>query len=206
MSERLLEGLIVGVDLDGVCTDFYGKMREVAAEWFERPLSELTEDVSYGLPEWGITDLDQYTSLHRFAVTQRELFSSAPMIAGARKYLRLLSNEGARIRIITHRLFIHYFHNAAVAQTVDWLDRHGIPYWDLCFMKDKEQVGADVYIEDTPSNVARLRANELFTICFGNSTNRSISEPRATSWKHAYQLVHTEAQRRKADGSFPRAE
>jgi hypothetical protein len=33
-----LEGLILGVDLDGVCADFYARMREVAAEWFERPL------------------------------------------------------------------------------------------------------------------------------------------------------------------------
>ena len=30
---------------------------------------------------------------------------------------------------------------AAVEQTVAWLDHHGIPYWDLCFMKDKAAVG-----------------------------------------------------------------
>ncbi|HEX6600829.1 MAG TPA: hypothetical protein VF034_16055 [Gemmatimonadaceae bacterium] len=205
MAGKPLDGLILGVDLDGVCADFYAKMREVAAEWFERPLDDLTPDVSYGLPEWGITGSEQYTSLHRFAVTQRELFSSAAMIPGARKYLRLLSNEGARIRVITHRLFIHYFHNAAVAQTVDWLDRYGIPYWDLCFMKQKEQVGADIYLEDTPSNVASLRAEGFYTICFGNSTNKDVAEPRATSWEHAYALVHAEADRRRHSGDFPRA-
>ena len=64
---------------------------------------------------------------------------------GARKYLRHMSDEGARVRIITHRLFIQYFHKVAVSQTIDWLDQNGIPYWDLCFMKAKEQVGADIY-------------------------------------------------------------
>lgn len=185
-----LQDVILGVDLDGVCADFYGRMREIAAEWFERPVGELTPEVSYGLREWGVKTDDQYQSLHRFAVTQRELFKTAPMIPGARKYLRRLSDDGCRIRIITHRLFIHFFHNTAVSQTIDWLDAHGIPYWDLCFMREKEQVGADVYIDDSPGNVERLRGKSCFTICFANSTNRRISEPRADSWEHVYTLVH----------------
>lgn len=183
-------GVIVGVDLDGVCADFYTRMREIAAEWLERPLEDLTPDVSFGLPEWGLKNIEQYNSLHRFAVTQRELFKTAPMIPGARRHLRLLSDEGARIRIITHRLFIHYFHRIAVEQTIDWLDANGIPYWDLCFMKDKEQVGADVYVDDSPANIERLRSKNLYTICFANSTNQETPEPRAKSWEHAYRLIH----------------
>jgi 5'(3')-deoxyribonucleotidase len=181
--------IVIGVDLDGVCADFYGRMRQIAAEWFERPVEELSGEVSYGLSEWGITNKSQYDSLHRFAVTQRELFSSMEMIPGARKYLRMLSDEGFRIRIITHRLFIHYFHAAAVQQTVNWLDSHGIPYWDLCFMKEKTQVGADIYIEDSPYNVEQLRGKGLNTICFGNSTNRHIEAPRAESWQEVYALA-----------------
>src|SRR6266446_4344635 len=96
------------------------------------------------------------------------------MIHGARRYLRKLSNEHARIRIITSRLTIPYFHVAAVSQTINWLDRHGIPYWDLCFMKQKEQVGADVYIEDSPGNVKSLRDGGFYTICFGNTTNVEV--------------------------------
>src|SRR5882672_5850965 len=79
-TSKVLDGLILGVDLDGVCADFYARMREIAAEWFERPLHELTPDVSYNLPEWGIKTQDEYNSLHRFAVTQRDLFKTAPMI------------------------------------------------------------------------------------------------------------------------------
>lgn len=189
-----LHGFIIGVDLDGVCSDFYGRMREIASEWLECPIENLPTDVSYGLPEWGINGTQQYQSLHRFAVTQRSLFKTSPMIPGARRYLRLLSDDGARIRIITHRLFIHYFHNAAVSQTIDWLDENGIPYWDLCFMKDKEQVGADIYVEDTPFNIEKLRGSELFTVCFANSTNKNISNPRANSWEEVYTLIHKHVQ------------
>ena len=188
-----LEGTIIGIDLDGVCSDFYGRMREIAAEWFERPLSDLTTDVSYGLDEWGIQQPDQHESLHRFAVTQRQLFETSPMIPGARLYLRKLSDEGARIRIVTHRLFIHYFHNLAVSQTVDWLGRNGIPCWDLCFMKDKEQVRADIYVEDNPANITRLRGEGFYTICFGNSSNKDVSAPRSESWSEVYRLVHEHA-------------
>lgn len=189
-KEISLQGLILGVDLDGVCADFYARMRAIAAEWYERPLETLTTDVSHGLREWGVRTPEEYESLHRFAVTQRGLFKTSLMIPGARKYLRLLSDEGARIRIITHRLYIHYFHNLAVSQTIDWLDEHGIPYWDLCFMKEKEQVGADVYVDDSPENVKRLRNKGLYTICFSNSTNHMIANPRAKSWNHVYKLVH----------------
>lgn len=185
-----IEGTIIGVDLDGVCSDFYGRMREIAAEWFERNLEELTTEVTHGLTEWGIKDEEQYQSLHRFAVTQRALFETSPMVPGARKYLRMLSDEGARIRIITHRLFIHHFHRAAVGQTIDWLDKNGIPYWDLCFMKQKAQAGADIYVEDTPENILELRNNNLYTICFGNSTNKYVEKPRAESWKEVYDLIH----------------
>lgn len=182
--------IVLGIDLDGVCADFYGRMREIAAEWFERRVDELTEEVSYGLPEWGIDPEkpEQYQNLHRFAVTERELFKTTPMVPGARRVLRRLSDEGYRIRIITHRLFIHYFHAMAVQQTIEWLDHHGLPYRDLCFMKDKDQVGANIYIEDAPRNV-ELRARGFYTICFANSTNKDVADPRAAGWEEVYQLV-----------------
>lgn len=185
--------VVLGVDLDGVCADFYSRMREVAAEWFETKIDDLPTEVTYGLPEWGIANSEQYQSLHRFAVTQRDLFRTVPMIPGARKVLRRLSNEGYRIRIITHRLFIQYFHEVAVRQTIEWLDKNGIPYWDLCFMKEKDQVGADIYVEDSPGNIEALRQAGHYAICFGNSTNRYIPGPKADTWEEVYALIKQRA-------------
>ena len=182
------EQIVLGIDLDGVCADFYYQMRIITAEWLECDIDDLTQDVSYGLKEWGIKD-DEYLSLHRFAVTQRDLFSNVPMIPGARKYLRKLSDEGFRVRIITHRLFIQYFHDRAVLQTMEWFDNNGIPFWDLCFMKEKDQVGANIYVEDSPGNIKALRDRGFYTICFSNSTNKDITDPKANNWDEVYKLI-----------------
>jgi 5'(3')-deoxyribonucleotidase len=189
MSNDRRRPVVLGVDLDGVCADFYGHMRVLTAEWFERPLEEIPEHVSYGLPEWGVTP-QTYPSLHRWAVSGRDLFREVPMIPGARRILRRMSNEGYHIRIITHRLFIAYFHAMAVQQTIEWLDHHGIPYSDLCFMKEKDQVGADIYVEDNPNALQNLRNAGLRAICFANSTNVGIGPPRAANWDEVYTLVH----------------
>lgn len=183
---------ILGVDLDGVCADFYEGLRNVAAEWLGVPLEKLTRNFSYGLKEWRLERAGGYDDLHRFAVTQRQLFSSLCPVDDAPAVLRRLSAKKVWIRIITHRLFIPHFHQEAVRQTIEWLDRQGIPYWDLCFMKDKTAVGADLYIEDSPKNIKALREDKHRTIIFTNSTNVGLTGLRADSWKQAEVLVLSE--------------
>jgi 5'(3')-deoxyribonucleotidase len=118
--------------------------------------------------------------------------------------LRRLSNRDVRIRIITHRLFIKYFHETAIRQTIEWLDRYDFPYWDLCFMKEKAAVGADLYIEDSPLNVERLRAGGNDTIVFTNSTNREVPPPRASSWAEVEELVMERIGRHRRAAAEPR--
>ena len=180
---------ILGVDLDGVVGDFYGAMRKIAAEWLDKPPESLTAEVSFGLDEWGIAEYGGYERLHRFAVTQRNLFRDMEPIKDAPAVLRKLSNCGIRIRIITHRLFLKYSHKTTITQTVDWLDSRDIPYWDLCFMADKGAVGAHVYIDDSPANINRLRDQGCRTIVFSNSTNREFPGPRANNWQDIEKLV-----------------
>lgn len=170
--------------------DFYGGLRPIAAEWLGRNVDSLPLEVSWGLPEWGIDAAPGgYLDLHKFAVTQRDLFRQLTPFPGAAPVLRRLSKRGVRIRIITHRLFIKYFHHVAIQQTVSWLDYHGIPYWDLCFMSDKAAVGADLYIEDSPDNVGKLRADGHHTIVYANSTNRTLAGPRAENWEQVETMV-----------------
>lgn len=195
MSSR---SFVFGVDLDGTCADFYGGLRPIAAEWLGVDVDKLPTEISWGLPEWGIDEAPGgYERLHRFAVTQKDLFRVLEPMPGAPLALRKLSSEGVRIRIITHRLFIKYFHQVAVQQTVTWLDRHDIPYWDLCFMRDKAAVGADLYIEDSPENINKLRADNHPTIVYSNSTNRHLAKPRADEWDQVVELVLDEVERWK---------
>ena len=92
---------VFGVDLDGVCADFYAGLRPIAAEWLGVDVNTLPERVSWRLPEWGIDKAPGgYEALHRFAVTQRELFRQLPPMPGAPQALRELSKADIRIRII----------------------------------------------------------------------------------------------------------
>jgi 5'(3')-deoxyribonucleotidase len=192
---------VLGVDLDGVCADFYGSMKEIAAEWLGKSGADLPTEVGYGLEEWGINQRE-YRKLHRFAVTQRNLFRRMEPIRGCGPVLRRLSAQGVRIRIITHRLYIEYFHQTSVAQTVEWLDDHGIPYWDLCFMREKGEVGADLYIDDAPMNIEALQREGKDVIVFTNSTNRHMdtdSDHRAADWTQLEQLVLKRYKRHQRD-------
>ena len=180
---------VFGVDLDGVCADFIGALRPIAAEWLGVRVDELPEKVTYGFSEWKLERAGKYEDLHRFAVIQRDLFRKLNPIEGAPAVLRRLSARKIRIRLITHRLYIKYFHQEAITQTTEWLEHHGIPYWDLCFMRDKAAVGADLYIEDSPDHVQRLREDGHKTIVFTNSTNKGLPGPRADSWLEVESLV-----------------
>jgi 5'(3')-deoxyribonucleotidase len=180
---------ILGVDLDGVVGDFYGSIRKIAAEWLDKPLESLTTEVTYGLGEWGIDEFGGYDRLHRFAVTQRNIFRDMEPLKDAPATLRKLSHLDIRIRIITHRLFLKYSHRTSITQTVEWLDNYDIPYWDICFMNDKGAVGAHVYIDDAPDNIIGLRKQGCKTIVFSNSTNRDLPGPRADNWLEVERLV-----------------
>lgn len=184
-----MASFIFGVDLDGVCGDFYGTIRRIAAEWMNVPVDSLTPEVSYGLAEWGIDAYGGYERLHRFAVTQRDLFAKLEPVEDAAPVLRRLSARDVRIRIITNRLVIKHFHQTAIQQTIKWLDYYDFPYWDLCFLRDKETVGADVYVDDSPENIERLRNQGLTTIIFTNSTNRTLAGLRANSWREVEEIV-----------------
>lgn len=181
---------VLGVDLDGVVADFARGLKPIAAEWLGVPVDSLTDEISYGFKEWELERAGGYDDLHRFAVKERQLFATLPPVRGAAAALRRLDTvPEIRIRIITHRLYIHWFHKEAIRQTSEWLEQHGIPYWDLCFMRDKAAVGANLYLEDSPENIAALRAAKHETIVVVNSTNRHLPGPRAESWEDLEVMV-----------------
>lgn len=181
---------IFGVDLDGVCADFYGGIRPLAAEWLGVEEHTLPQSVDYGLSKWGIPDAPGgYPKFHQFCVTQRDLFSRLKTMDRCPQVMRRLSDGGVHIRIITHRLFIKYFHKQAITQTIDWLEYHGIPYWDICFLGQKTHVGAHIYIDDAPVNIEQLRAAGEQVIMFSNSTNSHLEGLRADNWDEVEAIV-----------------
>lgn len=110
-------------------------------------------------------------------------------IEGVADALWRLSDAGIWIRVITHRLYVNWGHADAVADTVSWLDNQRIPYRDLCFLGNKPDVGADVYIDDAPHNIVNLRGAGFEAIVFDQPYNRELVGPRARSWPEVEELV-----------------
>lgn len=180
--------LILGVDLDGVCADYTTAFRPLVAQELNIPLSSLPEERSWDFSEWGLSP-KQFQDLHHKAVEDYRMFRSMPVFENASEVLWRLSDAGVWIRIITHRLYVNWGHAVAVTDTVEWLDQARIPYRDICFLGDKPEVEADIYLEDAPHNIASLRNSGNSVIVFDAPYNQEVDGPRATSWLNCEQMI-----------------
>lgn len=185
----MTRSFVLGVDLDGVCGDYTTAFREVVAADRGIDPAELPDERSWDFREWGIATTAEFDRLHRLAVLEHGIFRTMPALPGAADALWRLSDAGVWIRIITHRLFVNWGHAVAVADTVAWLDQHGVPYRDICFLGAKPEVEADCYIDDASHNVLALRDAGNHVVVYDAPYNRDLLGPRATSWEEVEELV-----------------
>jgi 5'-nucleotidase len=179
---------ILGVDLDGVVADHTYRFREILADIRGIDPESLPLERSWNFGEWGLGP-DEYATLHRVAVMEYDMFATMPLIPGATEALWRLSDAGVWIRIITHRLYVHWGHAKAIGDTAAWLDMHRIPYRDLCFLGKKPQVEANAYIDDAPHNIEQLRAAGNTVIAFEQPYNRDVEGLRASNWAEVEAIV-----------------
>lgn len=180
---------VLGVDLDGVCADYTTAFAAVVAEAKGCAVEDLPAGRSWDFEEWGLDALGGFEALHRAAVLEQRIFRDMPVIEGCAAALWRLSDAGVWIRIITHRLVVHWGHQVAVGDTVAWLDANGVPYRDLCFLGRKPEVEADLYIDDAPHNVTALRAAGNDVVVFDQPYNQAVDGPRAATWSDIEALV-----------------
>lgn len=164
---------VLGVDLDGVCGDYTSAFRSVVADELGIEEEQLPLERSWDFTEWNLTPED-FERLHLIAVADHRILRTMPVIEDAAEALWRLSDAGVWIRIITHRLYVNWSHAIAIADTVEWLDQHRIPYRDICFLGAKPEVEADLYIDDGPHNVEALRATGNRVVVFDAPYNLSL--------------------------------
>jgi 5'-nucleotidase len=181
--------LVLGVDLDGVCADYEDALRRSVARQLGRDPQTLPPQTTMdAYAQWGL-DPASFEEAHRRAVVEDRIFRTMRPLEDVSASLWRLSDQGVWIRIITHRLLFNGIHEASAADTAWWLDTHDVPYRDLCFIGDKPDVGADVYVDDSPHNITRLRAAGRSTIVFDQPYNRSLPGPRARHWAQVVGFV-----------------
>jgi 5'(3')-deoxyribonucleotidase len=190
---------VLGVDLDGVCADYTTAFAEVVAAERGCAVEDLPIGRSWDFGEWELDQLGGFERLHRLAVLEKRIFRDMPAIEGCAEALWRLSDAGVWIRIITHRLVVHWGHQVAVGDTVAWLDEHNVPYRDLCFLGRKPEVEADLYIDDAPHNVEALRAAGNQVVVFDQPYNTHVGGLRAHTWTEIEEI----ALGRMADAGIP---
>jgi 5'-nucleotidase len=184
-------GLVLGVDLDGVCADYESALRSsVAARRGVDPVTLPRQETTGSFVEWGLTP-ETFEDAHRIAVVEDRIFRTMRPYPDVADVLWRLSDAGVWIRIITHRLLFNRAHEISAADTAWWLDAHRIPYRDLCFIGDKATVGADLYIDDSPHNIESLRGAGRTAIVFDQPYNRHLDGPRVERWLDIEQLVRS---------------
>jgi 5'(3')-deoxyribonucleotidase len=176
----------LGVDLDGVVADYEGRLREIAAEILKLDVKKFPQATNWSFVDsgWPFDDVQHYLEVHKEAVRSHGLFRRMATIQGASEALWRMSDAGIRVRIITHRLVVNGSHAIAVSDTVNWLDDKRIPYRDICFVRDKAVVGADLYIDDSPNNIKILResAGDDAVMIYDQLYNRHMDGLRAYNW------------------------
>lgn len=193
-----MKQLTIGVDLDGVCGNYYDALRRYVADKVGVPADQV-EDIypdpkTYSMDEW--PDFEHnFVKYHTDAVNDG-LFENMEAIEGASESLWKLNEQGHHLRVITSRFVSHGQNAKAISSTAFWLDKHSIPYRDIMFVKNKADVYADVYIDDSPENIHNLKAKhpDSLVIIFDTGYNKDLEGSRATNWSEVVALIEEFAQ------------
>jgi hypothetical protein len=175
---------------------------------------------SWDFGNWPIVDRAHYEEIHLKAVAEYDMFANLDEIEGASDALWYLNDthDELRFRIVTHRypaIATPELKDAAsllqakiTIDTVNWLQemrpdgRPRIPFHDLAILgtskADKASVGCDIYIDDSPGNIAALRKAGNDAITFTQEFNKGLPGLRANNWDDAADLIETKLNEQKA--------
>lgn len=182
------DGPIIGIDLDCTCAKHDEAFAKHYAEDIGVDPASLPPKTTWSFEkEWGLKDEDLFE--HHSEAVEEGLYYEMEPYAGVAETIQKLIDTGYRIRIITHRLYAPGNHENTVIQTAKWLDKHRIPYHDLCLIDDKTDVEADVYIEDAPHNIQALLNDGEPVIIPDQLYNRDFNAPRFQNWNQVFDLV-----------------
>lgn len=143
----------IGVDIDDVLTDWYGRAHYLCTE--AGITNGITPRSWHPFREYGCTDQLWYDVL-ALGTLSGELYGGPPY-DGAVEQVTRLADAGHTIHIVTARGFLAHGHEIR-KQTIDWLNHWGIPHDTLTFSPDKTVLTTDWFIDDSIKNYQALDA------------------------------------------------
>lgn len=144
-----LDGLRVGVDMDGVLADFNAAWMERYNQHFGTALDPTM------VRRWdGLHRLTSFATMPEFWLWARgegrSVFRDAPPLPGAVESARRIASQH-RLIVVSSKF------DWAIPDSLAWLGEHDIPAREVHFLWDKTQIPCDVYLDDAPHQLRELR-------------------------------------------------
>lgn len=146
---------VVGIDIDDTLTSYTENLARIhGAEYGVDPMELKRPDnyTKWGLDWPGIETEADFFEHHNRYVRDHDMFSSAQAFPHAREAIRNLRAKGAYIKIITTRFCSPEFwdKDLVIMETAMFLRNNKLEYDEFMVSSTKDQIHADVYVDDSP--------------------------------------------------------
>lgn len=171
----------IGIDLDGVAYNFDASLKHylVENEGFDPADLPDPEGWHFYRDQWGMTD-EEFAAHCSKGVDAGVVFLHGDPHAGTADALRRLKAAGHTLHVVTHRTY----GTRSVQNTMEWLQRHGIPFDTITFSGDKTLMEVDAFIEDNTDNYDALEAAGRMPFLIDRPWNRHHADARRVhSWE-----------------------
>lgn len=191
----------IGVDLDGVLTDWHSFVIKYGKEYANKiGRGKIKNEKGYEINDvwdWGVETSEEFWKEYDFFYAEK-----IPAEEGAKEALKRLKEEGNEIVIITARSYTTQ--ESEIGDKMrkivkKWLKEYEISYDNIVFSSvDKREncrkYGIEIMIEDSPHNIKQI-ATIIPVICFHQPYNEQVQGKniiRCYNWKDVYQKLTRE--------------
>lgn len=189
----------IGIDIDGVLTDFERWQLDVGSKFFSKYNKTIVNHIGYSVREvFGVSkDLSsKFWNEHLF-----EYATDEPARKYASEIIEKLRDENNEIFIITARFLTDQDTEQGDKMrkvVIKWLKKQNIPYDKIIFSpEDKMEIclenNIDLMIEDCVDNINKI-SKKIPVICWHAGYNKDCKGKniyRAYSWYDVYGIIKT---------------
>ena len=170
----------IGIDIDGVIRDFFGKTEEV---YFRKyPSHKLIRRDVYDISLWFPIGKEIYK--FAFETHSKEIYTRAQTYKNAFDFM-------IKLRRNNHVILVTSQSTKNLEElTKKWLEIKKIPYDELIFTKDKSEFIGDYLLDDCTANLERIRQERnSIPVCFDRPWNQDWKGFRVKSYNEFLELI-----------------
>ncbi len=174
--------LRIGVDLDGVMYDFVGVFTRWVHMTTGRPLVTLPYPKVWNFPvlQWGFTD-KEFNDMFIESILHGTMFRKSSPLPGSLEGMRALHEAGHEIVIVTNRK-PDGAQTTAKESTLAWLRFWDVPYDEIIFTGNKQNIVLDVAIDDYVVNYQAMDKVGTNVVLLSQPWNAHCTGRRVDSW------------------------